>query len=384
MKKILMLLLALPTLLMAQNKVAVYVVSTSSVEEDIKEIVGSELVSNISRNKGYQASERTADFKRQVEDNQDDQQICSVAQSLGMDFVCVANISSFRDSYYLKARLLDSRRGEAIASSSEGSSLASIEDIIGTSRQIVRRLFGGLEPTAQEFSTGSTSSRNNCDLITIDNTGENTLAIFKLYSPNSTRWSIYQSTYIKDRATGNTYKLIDASGISTGASEAKEPGIHEFTLRFEKVPYNVTNIDIIEPKGWEWTNLVLKPYGKTGLHVFEDKVQFKFDALVREQMLMKQQEAQVGPIKNVVNTINSYLITVTNLRYTAYIVYLNDKELGVVDKRSTLTFRVSPTESGILKTVQRDGWLLSPQIFKFTVPPTRPGEIIPVTIPESK
>jgi hypothetical protein len=208
-----------------------------------------------------------------------------------MDFVCVANISSFRDSYYLKARLLDSRRGEAIASSSEGSSLASIEDIIGTSRQIVRRLFGGLEPTAQELSTGSTSSRNNCDLITIDNTGENTLAIFKLYSPNSTRWSIYQSTYIKDRATGNTYKLIDASGISTGASEAKEPGIHEFTLRFEKVPYNVTNIDIIEPKGWEWTNLVLKPYGKTGLHVFEDKVQFKFDALVREQMLMKQQEA---------------------------------------------------------------------------------------------
>ena len=383
MKKILFLLLALPTMMMAQRKVAVYITAPESVDADTKEILGSELVNGIALNKDFQAVERTADFERELQGSQDNQQICNLGQRLCVDLVCVANITSFRDSYYIKSRLLDVRTQAIASSASEASSLASLEDILNTAEHMAERLFSNVERVEEEFSKVGFCNKNNCDLIAIDNTGDKTIVTFKLMDPKGTiKWSIYDATVIRDRATGNTYRLLSTKGIATDHSENFGLGIHEFTVTFEKVPYTVTNIDIIEPKGWEWQDIVLKNFGRVGYHQFRDETKQRFAMQLKEQELMKRQEARVGQIVNIEQSYRSYLITITNEQYgSAFIVELEGKKLGTVEKRSTLTFRIAPEHYGQLKCIQRDGWLLSPSVFKFSVPPMKPTDEIRFTIP---
>ena len=159
-------------------------------------------------------------------------------------------------------------------------------------------------------------------------------------------------------------------------------GIHEFSAIFEKVPYTATNIDIIEPKGWEWTDIVLRNFGKTGLHQFRDETQQKFGMMMKERELMKRQEVEVGQIVNIEDSYRSYLVTITNEQYSsAYLIELEGKKLGTVPKRSTVTFRLAPEQSGQIKAIQVDGWLLSPSVFKFMVPPMKPTDRINFMIP---
>lgn len=379
MKKILFLLLALPTMLVAQRKVAVYITAPESFDPDVKEIVGSELVSGIVQNRDFKAVESTADFARDLQNTQDNQLICNYGERLGVDLVCVANITPFRDSYYIKARLLDVRTLAIVSSASEGSPLASIEDILHMTERLVGQLFYSAAPVEEEFSTiGIDDKRGNCCLVAIDNTGANTVATFKILDAKGIRWSIYPTTVIRDRATGNEYKLISANDISTGASESYGVGIHPFTLTFEKLPYSVTNIDIVEPKGWEWDDITLKNYGKTGFHQFEDNSERRFGHLMHEQKLMREQEARLGQIVNVTNSFRSYLITITNERYSDFLIELNGKRLGTVPKRSQLTFRVAPEEYGLLKAIEVSSFL--PTVMKFDVPPTKPTEVVHFTI----
>ena len=166
MKKILFLMLALvPTLLMAQRKVGVYVIAPESVEADIKEILGSELATAIGQNRDFQATDRTIEFARVMDTNQDNMIICSVGQQMGVDLVCVANITTFRDSYYIKARLLDVRTKEAINSASEGSALATLEDVLTASSRLAERLCGTVEPVEEEYSKIGFANKRNCDII---------------------------------------------------------------------------------------------------------------------------------------------------------------------------------------------------------------------------
>lgn len=384
MKKILFLMLAvMPTLVMAQRKVAVYVTAPEGFEADVREILGGEIATAINQNRDFQASDRTVEFARELDTNTDNQIISAVGQRFGVDLVCVANVTSFRDSYYLKARLLDVRTQDVINSSSEASSLASLEDILNVSSRLAERLCATVAPVEEEFSKIGFANKTNCDVITIDNTGANTIVTFKLYDSKGTiKWSMYAGTFIRDRATGNEYKLLSTNGIFTDHSEAYGVGIHEFSATFEKVPYSATNIDIIEPKGWEWTDIVLKNFGKTGLHQFRDESKEKFAHMMKERELMKRQEVEVGPIVNIVDTYRSYLVTITNENYgSAYIIQLEGKNIGTVEKRSTLTFRLAPEQYGQIKAIQRDGWLLSPTVHKFMVPPMKPNDRISFIIP---
>lgn len=383
MKKILLLLLALPTIMTAQQKVAVYVTAPEGFDPEIKEILGSELVTGVAQNRDFKAVERTADFQRELQNSQDNEQICALGQQLGVDLVLVANITTFRDSYYIKGRLLNVRTLGIASSASEASSFASLEDILAVSEKLTGRLFDTVERVEEEFSKVGYCNKNNCDIITIDNTGANTIVTFKLLDPKGTiKWSIYASTVIRDRATGNEYKLLATKGIATDHSECFGLGIHEFSVTFEKLPYEVTNIDILEPKGWEWTDIVLKNFGKVGLHQFRDDTQHRFAHQMKEQELMKQQEARLGQIVNIEQSYRSYLITITNEQYGSdYLIQLEGKKLGTVKKRSTLTFRVAPEQYGELKAIQVDGWLIKPAVYKFVVPPLKPKDEIRFDIP---
>ena len=379
MKKILILLLALPTLVMAQRKVAVYVTAPEGFESEVKEILGGELATAISQSRDFQAADRSIEFARELDTNQDNQLISAVGQRFGVDLVCVANITSFRDSYYLKARLLDVRTQDVINSSSEASSLASLEDILNVSARLAERLCATVAPVEEEFSKIGFANKRNCDIITIDNTGANTVVTFKIMDSKGIKWSMYDATVIRDRATGNEYKLLSTKGIYTDHSETWGVGIHEFSAIFEKVPYSATNIDIIEPKGWEWTDIVLKNFGKTGLHQFRDETQQKFGAMMKERELMKRQEAELGPIVNIEDSYRSYLIVINNERYSDFLIELEGKKLGTVPKRSTMTFRIAPEKYGLLKAIEISSFL--PTVMKFNVPPLKPTERITFMIP---
>ena len=378
MKKILFILLALPTMMMAQRKVAVYVTAPESLEPEMLEIFSSELVNGIAMNKDFQPIDRTADFARELQGSQDNTQICAVGERLGMDLVCVANVTPFRDSYYIKSRLLDVRTLAIASSASEASSLASLEDILSVSERLSERLFSRVERVEEEYSKLAYQNKNNCDLISIDNTGANTIVTFKLMdAKGTTKWSIYDQTVIRDRATGKEYHLLSTKGIATDHSECFGLGIHEFSATFEKLPYSVTNIDILEPKGWEWQDIVLKNFGKVGLHQFPDDTQQHFAMMMKEQEFMKKQEARLGcRVIAIEQSARSYLLIVSNEQYSGYFVYLNGKKLGLVEKRSTVAFRLPPEAYGELKFSQADGFLLSPSIYKHNVPPMKPRDEI--------
>ena len=368
MKKFFLLLLAMPGMLMAQRQVSVLITAPDSLDASVKEIFATEFIERISANNDFQAFNGEENASR-------------------ADLICVADIAAFKTSYYIKARLLDANSNAVQATASVGSSLAEIEDILAAADKLSTKLFGNVAPVGEEYSTIGFSKKDNCDIISIDNTGDVTIVTLKLFATKVVGWMFTPTAYIRDRATGNTYSLLEANGISTTAFEKKPAGIHEFKLTFAKMPYNVTNIDIVEPDGWEWDNIELRNYGKTGYHLFVDETQKKFDEMMKEIELMRQQEAVVGPIVNVVNSYNSYLITITNEQYaSAFVIELEEapgkfKKLGTVEKRSRLTFRVSPSMFGQLKAIQRDGWLISPQVFKFNVPPMRPQDQIMFTIP---
>ena len=379
MKKILLLLLVLPTMLMAQRKVAVFVTGSESLDPEVREILASELVSGIASNRDYQAVESSASFA-QLPNNQDNQSLCELGQQLGVDLVCVANVTTFRESYYIKSRLLDSRSQAIVASASEGSSLAGIEDILNVCERLIGQLFYSAAPVQEEYSTVGAANKSNCDIISIDNTNPaNTVVTLKIIDAKGIRWSIYPSTVIRDRTTGAEYHLISANGISTGASESYGVGLHEFSLTFEKVPYSVTSIDIIEPKGWEWTDITLKNYGKTGYHLFVDETQHKFGRLMKEQELMRRQEAEIGgPFTNVTDSYRSVLVTVYNERYSDFLIELNGKKIGTVAKRSQMTFRLAPEQYGLLKAIEISSFL--PTVMKFDLPPMKPGDKISYNI----
>ena len=379
MKKLLILLLVLPTMLMAQRKVAVYVTGPESLDSDVKEILASELTNGISQSRDYKAVERTADFDRMLQNGQDNEQICSLGKQFGVDLVCVANVNSFRDSYYIKARLLDVRTLEVSATASEGSSLATIEDILRVSERLAGQLFDRVAPVEEEYSRVGHCNKNNCDIVKIDNTGDNTVVSFKIMDAKGIRWSMYAATVIRDRATNKEYKLLATNGIFTDHSETYGVGVHEFTATFEKLPYTVKNIDIIEPKGWEWTDIELNNFGQVGLHMFYDETREKFGRLMKERELMKRQEARVGVIVNVDDTYRSYLLTIHNDQYSDYLIQLEGVNIGKVEKRSTKTFRLAPEKYGLVKAIQID-YLISPQVFKFQVPPMKPTDEISFNI----
>ena len=187
MKKLILLFLLIGSIpVLAQTKVAVYVVE-SSVDEGIKKILGSEMVSAIVANKDYQAVERTPVFLEQLSKEQgvgDDQQISQIGKQIGVDNVCVVDITTFQSSYYVQARLLEVNEAIILATAREISPLSSIDDIVSTTEQIASKLIGEdavVNQVEKEYSTiGNIPEQStHLHLISIDNTGINTVLTFK-------------------------------------------------------------------------------------------------------------------------------------------------------------------------------------------------------------
>lgn len=277
-------------------KVAVYVTAPREVSQTVKQVVGGELVAGIVANSEYSAVERTAEFLAQIareqnyqrSGNVDDEQIQALGKQFGVQLVCVATIMPADDDCYIQARLLDVEKATVLATARELSSLASLDQLVASSEILADKLVGKRAKQVvytQEYSTILAASTSDCGIMSIDNTGSAAVVECKYLAKWRATIHISANAFIRDRATGKEYRLTGTNGISTTGKTFVTQLLTPFTLYFEKLPADVTNIDLIDPekKGWRWENITLRPYGKADYFVFKDDIEPQYQAILRNQ-----------------------------------------------------------------------------------------------------
>ena len=290
---------------LSQTSVAVYVTSSDRVSPETKRILGSELVSAITKTNEYVAVERTDEFLAQVAQEQgnyeiDDAALYNLGRKFGASNVCVADITKFGDEYYIVARLLDIKTSKVWRTSRKYSRLASLKELVETSESLADELFGN----TKEFSTyANGDNKDNLTFITkIENREAYTKVTFKIVTVSpSQQIGISSETYIEDVSTGIRYQLKNTSNINiidkkNSNYKTINKGITEYSLFFELLPEDVTNIMIIEPGGYEYKDIILRPYGNENTFVFEDK----------SQELYNEKTGVTPTNNNNLNTANSY------------------------------------------------------------------------------
>ena len=284
MKQIITLIIGLMLSMAAlsQTSVAVYVTSSDGVSPETKRILGSELVSAITKTNEYIAVERTDEFMAQVAQEQgnyeiDDAALYNLGRKFGASNVCVADITKFGDEYYIVARLLDIKTSKVWRTSRKYSKLNSLKDLVETSESLADGLFGN----TKEFSTyANGDNKDNLTFITkIENREAYTKVTIKIVvTLPSQQIGIANDTYIEDVSTGIRYPLINTSNIniidkSSPNYKTINKGVSEYSLFFRSLPEDATNIMIIEPGGYEYKDIILRPYGDKNIFVFEDRSQ---------------------------------------------------------------------------------------------------------------
>lgn len=381
MKKIILLFMLLSTIpVLAQTKVAVYVVE-SSVDDGIKRIIGSEMVSAIVANKDYQAVERTPIFLEQLSKEQgvgDDQQISQIGKQIGVDNVCVVDITSFQSSYYIQARLLEVNEAIVLATAREISTLSSIDDIVSTIEQIASKLIGDdavVNQVEKVYSTiGYMSDKTkNFHVISVDNSSAYTKVTFKYCTPIQTTIYIGPETHLYCKANNKQYRLIDSEGITLKPTETRIPdGIYTFSLYFEKLPEDVNNIDFIEPNGWCIYEITLRPFGKNNYHEFIDNSEANYESVClqyskqqEQQKRQKQEERRKAEeagenLGRALENVFTYNLFIMNTKLFPRRIWIGDRYIGVVKGKSEATFKVATTFYGSAKSVQSEGYIMYP------------------------
>lgn len=134
----------------AKQKVAVYV--TGEAESGQKKVIGSRMVSSITRSDSYAAVERTADFLAALTKEQDyqmsgavsDNQIVRLGQQFGVRYVLVADISEVYESMFISARMIDVQTGQITGASEASSVVNSMDGLIDLSDTVISELLGGI------------------------------------------------------------------------------------------------------------------------------------------------------------------------------------------------------------------------------------------------
>lgn len=399
-KLLLTLFWLIPFSIVAQTKVAVYVVE-SSVDEGIKKIIGSEMVSAIVANKEYQAVERTPVFLEQLSKEQsvdENQQICQIGKQIGVENVCVVGITSFQSSYYIQARLLKVNEAVVLATAREISPLSNIDDIISTTELIASKLIGEnavVNQLEQQYSTiGNIPEKSeHLHLISIDNASNNTTLTFNYCTATTGSICIRPDTYIYDKTGNKRYYLVNTKDITIAPQTTiVEKGIHSFNLYFEKMPDIVDNINFIEPDdGWCIYNIHLKPYGKKGHHEFIDHSKSDYEKIclqhtnyVRQQERQRKQQQEEQRRTKVagenfaraIENVLTYNLYILNTKLFSRVIWIGDRYIGIVKGRSEATFKVATTFYGSAKSVQSEGYVMYPTTETFFIQKPYGGQTV--------
>lgn len=131
----------------SKQKVAVYV--TGEADAGYRKVIGSKLVSGITRSDEYVAVERTSDFLSALTREQDyqmsgavsDTQIVKLGQQFGVRYVLVADVSEVFESMFVSARMIDVQTGQITVSAEASQTVDSMEGLTKLSEKIIQLLF---------------------------------------------------------------------------------------------------------------------------------------------------------------------------------------------------------------------------------------------------
>lgn len=163
MKRILLvLLICLPMMAMAQEqekKMAIYVTPGDEKFKSAEGIVSSELTRAFVRSRKYQVVERANEFLKKISEEQgyqhsgnvDDEQMTALGKQYGVEYLCVAQISSFGNSYYqISARMLDIETATVLSSEVEYFSSSNPEELLTATRKVANNLIN--QSTENQYS----------------------------------------------------------------------------------------------------------------------------------------------------------------------------------------------------------------------------------------
>ena len=136
-----------------KQKVAVYV--TGDAENGYKRVIGSKLVTGITRSENYVAIERTADFLAELTKEQDyqmsgavsDNQIARLGQQFGVRYVLVADISEVFESIFISARMIDVQTAQIVKSTETSGAVGDMESLTKLAENIVLDIVGASQIT---------------------------------------------------------------------------------------------------------------------------------------------------------------------------------------------------------------------------------------------
>lgn len=310
MKRVIILIVGLMLSFTAftQKTVAVYVTPSADVPQSTTKILSSELVAAITRNADYIAIERADDFMAQLTEEQgrynniDDSKLFELGRKYGASNVCVAEITKFGDEYYIVARLLDIRTSRVWKTARKSSELKSLNELIEVSEALSNELIGNIK----EFSTYAYGDNkyNQSYITKIENRENYTKVTFKFvsYLPEQ-KIAIKNTMYIEDLLTHIKYNFKDASNICIQDATMDNfttigQGIWIYSVFFDRISEDTKNIQIIEPEGYQYKDIILKPYADENTYVFEDKTQKVYDALIAKyEAEQRQLETQYSKME---------------------------------------------------------------------------------------
>jgi len=154
MKKVVIAVLLLCGLALGQGKekVAVYMAGEEPRHaKGIHEVLGSQLANAISRSEKYDAIDRTTDIVDLLSKEMDyqrsgsvsDEQIKAMGRQFGVDYLCIAKIVPFMETYNLDVRLVDVETARLKYSVVESSLLRNSSDGYNLAKSVAARLVGG-------------------------------------------------------------------------------------------------------------------------------------------------------------------------------------------------------------------------------------------------
>ena len=122
-------------------------------------VLGSELAKTITKSKEYTAADRSEAGRKIVASEQifqrsgavDPKQIKRLGKQLGVDIVCIAEITEVMKSHYLEARLVDVETTEIFNIASKVSNISNASDIVRTADAVAYELVAG-EPKIVTYS----------------------------------------------------------------------------------------------------------------------------------------------------------------------------------------------------------------------------------------
>ncbi len=131
-----------------KKKVAVYL--TGDADGAYKKVVGSKIVTGVTRSNDFVAVERTSDFLAELTKEQDyqmsgavsDNQIAKLGQQFGVKYVLIADVSELFGSLFISARMVDVQTAQIISSTEVSDEVTDMNGLTKIAEDVVLGLIG--------------------------------------------------------------------------------------------------------------------------------------------------------------------------------------------------------------------------------------------------